>query len=100
VCVCVCVCACVCVCVRACVRVMWGTRYAIEYLVEALCYAGSIPDVIEFFFNLPNPSSRTMALVFTQPDTEISTRSLSGGGNKARPARKAHSLTTICEPIA
>jgi hypothetical protein len=77
---------------------MWG--HAVEYLVEALCYAGSIPVVIEFFLNLPNPSGRTMALVFTQPDTEISTRSHSGGGNIARPARNAHNLTTICEQIA
>jgi hypothetical protein len=31
------------------------------------------------FFNLPNPSSLTMALGSTQPLTEISTRDLSGG---------------------
>jgi hypothetical protein len=34
-----------------------------------------IPDeVIEFAFNLPNPSSRIMALGFTQSLTEMSTR--------------------------
>jgi hypothetical protein len=33
----------------------------------------------------------------TQPLTEMSTRNLSGG--KERPARKAGSLTAICEPI-
>jgi hypothetical protein len=32
-----------------------------------------------FFFNLPNPSSRTMALGSTQPLTEMSTRNLPGG---------------------
>jgi hypothetical protein len=32
------------------------------------------PDVIEFFCNLPNPSSCTMALGFTQPLTGMSTR--------------------------
>jgi hypothetical protein len=42
------------------------------------------------FFNLPNPSSRTMAL------TEMSTRNLPGG--KGRPAREADNLTVICEP--
>jgi hypothetical protein len=31
------------------------------------------------FFNLPNPSSRTMALGSTQPLTEMSTRNLPGG---------------------
>jgi hypothetical protein len=50
-----------------------------------------------FFFNLPNPSSRTMALGSTQPLTEMSTRNLPG--SKGRPARKADNLTDICEPI-
>jgi hypothetical protein len=37
--------------------------------------AGSIPNVvIAFFLNLPNPSSRTVALGFAQPLTELSTR--------------------------
>jgi hypothetical protein len=51
----------------------------------------------EFFVSLPNPSSRTMALVSTQPLTEISTRNLPGG--KGRPPRKADNLTSICQPI-
>jgi hypothetical protein len=34
---------------------------------------GSSPDEVDFF-NLPNPSSRTMALGPTQPLTEMSTR--------------------------
>jgi hypothetical protein len=33
-----------------------------------------------FFFNLPNPSNRTMALGSTQPLAEISIRNLPGGG--------------------
>jgi hypothetical protein len=49
------------------------------------------------FFNLPNPSSRTMALGSTQSVTEMSTRNLPLG--KGRPAHKADNLTTICEPI-
>jgi hypothetical protein len=39
---------------------------------------GSIPDKVDFF-NLSNPSSRTMALGSTQPLTEISARNLPGG---------------------
>jgi hypothetical protein len=31
-----------------------------------------------FFFNLPNRSGRTMALEFTQPLTEISTKNICG----------------------
>jgi hypothetical protein len=59
---------------------------------------GSIPDeVIGFFFNSPNPSSRTMALGSTQPLTEMSTRKLPG--SKGRPACKADSHTTMCELI-
>jgi hypothetical protein len=38
-----------------------------------------------------------MALMSTQPLTEMSTRSLPVG--KGRPARKADNLTEICEPI-
>jgi hypothetical protein len=62
--------------------------------------AGSIPDEVVvfllFFFNLPDPSSRTMALGFTQPLTEMSTRNLPEG--KGRPSRKADSLTALSEP--
>jgi hypothetical protein len=40
-----------------------------------------------------------MALGLTQPLTEMSTRNLTGGTNKERPAHKAGNLTVICEPI-
>jgi hypothetical protein len=46
-----------------------------------------VPYEVDSFFNLPNPSSRTMALVSIQPVTEMSTRNLPGG--KKRPARRA-----------
>jgi hypothetical protein len=42
------------------------------------------------FFNLPNPSSRTMTLESTQPLKEMS---------KKRPALDADNLTAVCEPI-
>jgi hypothetical protein len=58
--------------------------------------AGSNLDEIIGFFNLPNPSSRTMALGSTQPLTEMSTTDLPGV--KGRPARKADNLTAICVP--
>jgi hypothetical protein len=45
----------------------------------------------------PNPFSRTIALVSTQPLTEVSTRNLSTG--TGRPARKSDNLTAIYEPI-
>jgi hypothetical protein len=53
------------------------------------------------FFNLLNPSSRTMALGSTQPLTEMNTRNLPGGGEggKGRPARRADNFTAICKPI-
>jgi hypothetical protein len=54
------------------------------------------PKVIGLF-NWPNPSSRIMALVSTQPLTEMSTRNLPVG--KGRQARKADNLIAICEPI-
>jgi hypothetical protein len=59
-------------------------EHAVAWLVEALCYK---PEGRRFdsrcghsiFFNLPNPSSRTMALGSTQPLTEMSTRNLPEG---------------------
>jgi hypothetical protein len=54
-----------------------------------------IPDKVDIF-NLPNPSSRNMALGSTQHLTDMSTRNLCGG--KKRPARMADNLATICEP--
>jgi hypothetical protein len=59
--------------------------------------AGLIPDEVIGFFNWPNPSSRTMALVSTQPLTEMGTRNLPG--SKERPASEADNLTAICEQI-
>jgi hypothetical protein len=70
----------------------WLGHYATNRKV-----AGWIPDEVIEFFNLPNPSSRTMALVSTQPVTEMSTRNLPEG--TGRPARKTDNLTIICEPI-
>jgi hypothetical protein len=49
------------------------------------------------FFNLPIPSSRIMALVTTQPLTQMSTKNLAGC--KGRRDREADNLAGICEPI-
>jgi hypothetical protein len=57
---------------------------------------GSNPDVTGFFFNLPNTSSRPMALGSNQPLIEMGTRNLPGG--KGRPTHTADNLTAICEP--
>jgi hypothetical protein len=40
-------------------------------------------------FQLPNPSSRNIALVLTQPLTEVNTRNLSGGGGGEGKAHQA-----------
>jgi hypothetical protein len=55
-----------------------------------------VPHEMYFFFNLPDPSSRTMALVSTQPTTEMSTTNLPGG--KKRPGRRADNLAAIYGP--
>jgi hypothetical protein len=54
-----------------------------------------VPDEVDFF-NLPNPSSRTMVLGSTQPLTKMSTRNFPG--DKERPARRVDNLTAICKP--
>jgi hypothetical protein len=57
-----------------------------------------IPNEVDLF-NLPNPSSCTMALGClgsTKSLTEMSTSNLPGG--KKRPARRADNLAAIYEP--
>jgi hypothetical protein len=54
-----------------------------------------VPDEVHSF-NLPNASSRTMALGWTQTVTEMSIRNFPGG--KKQPAPKTDSLAAICEP--
>jgi hypothetical protein len=49
-----------------------------------------IPNDLIGFINLPNHSSRTMALGSTQLIIEMSTKNLPGG--KGRPSRKADNL--------
>jgi hypothetical protein len=52
-----------------------------------------VPDEMDFFFNLPNPSIRTVALGSTQPLTKMSNRNFPG--SKKRPARRADNLAAI-----
>jgi hypothetical protein len=66
---------------------------ALRYKLEGLRFESRMRWI---FFNLPNPSSRTMALGSTQPLTEMSIRNLPGG--KKRPARRADNLAPISEP--
>jgi hypothetical protein len=67
----------------------WGT------MLQAGRSLVQVPDEVDFF-NLPNPSSRTIALGLGQPLTEMSTRNLPGG--KMRPPHRADILAAICEP--
>jgi hypothetical protein len=71
----------------------WLRHYATSRKV-----AGLSPDEVTGFFNLPNPSSCTMALGSTQPLTEMSTGIFFGC--KGRQVHKADNLTAICEPTA
>jgi hypothetical protein len=59
--------------------------------------AGSIPMLLDFF-NLPNPSSRTMILGSTQPLTEMSTRNLPGvkRGRRVRLKTLPSSVSRLC----
>jgi hypothetical protein len=78
-------------------KALTKSRSWLRHYATSLKVASSIPDEVTGLFNLPNPSSRTMALRSTQPLTEMSTRKLPGG--KGGPARKADNLTAVCEPI-
>jgi hypothetical protein len=66
----------------------WGTR------LQAGRSPVRVPDEVDFF-NIPNPSSRSMALGSTQPLTEMGTRNLAGG--KKQPAHRTDNLAAICE---
>jgi hypothetical protein len=72
-------------------------RSSLRHYATSRKVAGSNHDEVIVFFNLPNPSSRTMALGLTQSLTEMSTRN--PPGDKGRPAPKAYNITIICEPF-
>jgi len=61
----------------------FSSNHAVARLVEAPAtnrkVAGSIPDGVIGIFHWHNPSSPTVALEFTQPVTEMSTRNISRG---------------------
>jgi hypothetical protein len=54
-----------------------------------------------FFFNLANSYVHTRPWGFTQPQTEMSTRSrkIMFLGSRERPMNRADKITVICEPI-
>jgi hypothetical protein len=56
--------------------------------------AGSFPDSVIEIFHCHNPSGRIMALVSTQPVTEMCTRNISwgGGGGLRQTVRRAENL--------
>jgi hypothetical protein len=70
-------------------REHWGT------MLQAGRSLIRITDEVDFF-NLPNPSSCTMALGSIQALTEMNTRNLPGG--KKRPAHRTDNIAAIREP--
>jgi hypothetical protein len=74
-----------------------GTRYrsSFRHYATSCKVAGSIPDEIIGFFNLPNPSNRTMLLGSTQPLTEMSTGNLSWGVKCGRRIRLTTSPSSV-----
>jgi hypothetical protein len=64
-------------------------------VLQAVRSPRRVSDEVDFF-NLPNPSGRTMALVSTQPLTEMTTRNLPV--REKRPARNTDNFAAICEP--
>jgi hypothetical protein len=79
----------------------WGARSSIVgwgtcYKLEGCGFNSRRGRWILFFIILPNPSSSTMALEFTQPLTDMSTRNLPG--DKGQPVHKSGNFTAICVP--
>jgi hypothetical protein len=74
----------------------WGT------MLQAGRSPVQAPDEVNFFFsNLPNPSSRTMALGSTQPLTKMSTRNLLGikSGQRVRLTTLPPSVSWMSENV-
>jgi hypothetical protein len=63
-----------------CMVMIWGTRQRswLRHYATRRMFADSSTDEVDFF-NLPNSSSSTMALMSTQPLTEMSTRTFREG---------------------
>ena len=62
-------------------RWWWGTRWRtwLRHCATNRKVAGSIPDGVIGIFHWHNPSCRILALVLTEPLTEMSTRNISWG---------------------
>jgi hypothetical protein len=77
-----------------CLKVERGNVFGWGTMLQAGRSRVQFPMRSLYFFNLPNPSSRTMALGSTQPLTEMSNRNLPGvkGGRRVR-------LTTSPPPV-
>jgi hypothetical protein len=86
----------ICVSFHTVYDVAYGRAISWATMLQAGRSRGRFPYVIGFF-NLPNPSSRSMAPGSTRSLTEMSTRNIPGG--KGRPVRKGDNLTAICAPI-
>jgi hypothetical protein len=81
-----------------CIVSEWGTRQrsSLRHCATSQKVAGSIPVEITGYINLPNTSSRILALASTQPLTERSTVNLPGSRRWLE--RKADILITTCDP--
>jgi hypothetical protein len=77
----------------ACGRgVGWGT------MLQAGRSRVRLPMGVIRFFNWPDPSSCTMAMCLTRPQTEMSTRSLPG--SETQPTHKADNLNSILSQLS
>jgi hypothetical protein len=72
-----------------------GSVVGLRHNATSRKVAGSIPDEIIGFLNLPNPASRTMALGSTQALTEMSTRKSSWGVKGGRCVRLTTSPPSV-----
>jgi hypothetical protein len=73
-----------------------------HYAINRKVVSSNPAEAVGFYFNLPNFSSRIIALGLTQPLRKMSARNLSsigGGGGIKLGRRKADNFTAISEPI-
>jgi hypothetical protein len=79
---------------------MHAVAYWLRHCATNWKVAGSRPNEVDNFFNVPKPSGSSRPLGFTEPLIEMSTRSkkITLLQSRGQPVCKADNFTATCDP--